>query len=150
MDYKAKYRSAGFRNKFWEKGQVAKNVTSKELKLGEIKHFKPLIKEKSKKADIAKDPEYLSLIGLRNTYVNKFTKDVPGEHYNDPEWLTNEIEKPEVDISDQSDNVEEYVDMDILELRSEYLLKTGKEVPNNMKNKVDWIKNKIEEAINGN
>lgn len=39
MNAKAKYNSVGFRKKYWEKGEVAENITEAELKLPEMKHF---------------------------------------------------------------------------------------------------------------
>jgi hypothetical protein len=42
MDIRAKYRAYGFRKKFWETGEIARNVTEEEFKMPEMKHFEPV------------------------------------------------------------------------------------------------------------
>lgn len=42
MDIRAKYKSYGFRKKFWETGEIARNVTEEEFKMSEMKHFEPV------------------------------------------------------------------------------------------------------------
>jgi len=146
MDYKAKYRSFGFRGKLWDKGEIVKNITEEELKKSEIKHFELFSSTPTKAPVKAEGPQYLSLLTYRKLYVEKFCKDIPKDRYNDPEWLKNEIEKPNEKIAkviapQKAANSEE----ELVALRGEFQAKFGKEVPVNKKNKIDWIKLKLKE-----
>jgi hypothetical protein len=91
MDMRAKYRSCGFRGRLWELGQIASNITDKEMKMSEMKHFESIdiIKEK----EIIDETLTLSLKCFRDEYVNKFNKEVPVNKKNDIEWIKSQLEK---------------------------------------------------------
>lgn len=128
--YKAKYPSYGFRRRYWEREEIAIDVTyleeveSKELKA----HFVKL------NDDYSTEELAITEIALRN----------------EADILEAEIIEPQIEeviVDENNDKTiagEEMTDAEYLEtLRAAYLEKFNKNVPVNMKNNINWILNEL-------
>jgi len=91
-DYKAKCDSYGFRGQFWEKDQIAEDVTDTEKKDPSIKHFEEIDVNKKTKKRVEKIEEVASIpTNLHSDYLVKFGQEVPNRYKNDLEWIKSKL-----------------------------------------------------------
>jgi hypothetical protein len=104
-NYIAKYDSFGFRNRYWEKNEIAVNVSIEEEKSDILKHFSKIsnneIKDISNEIvddlkeglEDAKNEIVDDLIILRNDYLIKFGVEVSNRYKNDIVWIKNKLKE---------------------------------------------------------
>jgi len=93
--YIAKYKSYGFRNKFWDKNEIADSVTLEEELNPLLCHFSKVSKLDPKVVIPEINPREegipLSLLGLQQEFFTKFNKEVPARYKNDITWITKKL-----------------------------------------------------------